>query len=99
MASFFAKTSYAAYLTHHWVAYLIFAAFGIERSLKTFSGVATTVASLAATFGLCALSYRYFERPLIEFSHRRFRFAKSPVREAVRGGQASSLGRDEATMS
>jgi peptidoglycan/LPS O-acetylase OafA/YrhL len=77
MASFFAKTSYCSYLTHHWIAYGIFAALGVERTLRTFSGVATTIASFAATFCLCALSYRYFEKPLIELSHRRFRFSKS----------------------
>lgn len=73
--------------------------FGIERSVKTLSSVAATVASFVATFGLCALSYHYFERPLIEFSHRRFRFAKSPIIEVVRAGQASVLGQDEATKS
>jgi len=74
VASFFAKTSYSAYLTHHWVAYLVFAALGIERTVRTFSGIAATLASVVATFGLCALSYRYLEKPLIEFAHRRFRF-------------------------
>ena len=59
---------------HHWVAYLVFAARGIERTVRTFSGVAATLASAAVTFGICALSYRYLEKPLIEFAHRRFRF-------------------------
>jgi peptidoglycan/LPS O-acetylase OafA/YrhL len=74
VASFFAKTSYSAYLTHHWVAYLVFAALGIERTVRTFSGIAATLAAAVVTFGLCALSYRYLEKPLIEFAHRRFRF-------------------------
>jgi peptidoglycan/LPS O-acetylase OafA/YrhL len=74
VASFFAKTSYSAYLTHHWVAYLVFATLGIERTVRTFSGMAATLAAAAVTFGLCALSYRYLEKPLIEFAHRRFRF-------------------------
>jgi peptidoglycan/LPS O-acetylase OafA/YrhL len=74
VASLFAKTSYSAYLTHHWIAYLVFAALGIEHTVRTFSGGATTFAAFVATFGLCALSYRYFEKPLIELAHRRFRF-------------------------
>ncbi|MGA7804139.1 acyltransferase family protein [Bradyrhizobium sp.] len=72
--SFFAKTSYAAYLTHYWVAYLVFAVLGVAHVVSTMSGAATTLASFAVTFGLCALSYAYFERPLIELAHRRFRF-------------------------
>jgi hypothetical protein len=68
------KTSYSAYLTHHWVAYLVGVALGIERTLRTFSGGAATLASAAVTFGLRALSYRYLEKPLIEYAHRRSRF-------------------------
>jgi peptidoglycan/LPS O-acetylase OafA/YrhL len=74
LASFFAKTSYAAYLTHHWVAYLVFAALGVAQSVRTASGIATTFVSFVVTFALCALSYFYFERPLIKLAHRRFRF-------------------------
>ena len=81
VAAFFAKTSYSAYLIHHCVAYVLFAALGIERTVRTFSGIATTVAAFAATFGLCALSYRWFEKPLIELGHRRFRLLKSPISE------------------
>ncbi len=95
VASFFAKTSYSAYLTHHWVAYVLFAAFGIERTFKTFSGIATTFASFFATFALCALSYRYFEKPLIELSHRRFRFLKFPISEPIWGAPASPSRKDE----
>jgi peptidoglycan/LPS O-acetylase OafA/YrhL len=47
---------------------------GIERTVRTFSAMAATLASVAVTFGLRALSYRYLEKPLIEFAHRRFRF-------------------------
>jgi peptidoglycan/LPS O-acetylase OafA/YrhL len=79
VAAFFAKTSYSAYLTHHCVAYVLFAALGIERTVRTFSGIATTVAAFAATLGLCALSYLWFEKPLIELGHRRFRLLKSPI--------------------
>ena len=92
-ASFFARTSYSAYLTHHCVAYILFAAFGIERTLKTFSGVAMTFAAFVVTFALCELSYRYFEKPLLEFGHRRFRFsgnADQPIaRVAVTGAGAA----------
>ena len=97
VASFFAKTSYSAYLTHHWVAYIIFAALGIERTVRTFSGVATTFASFVATFSLCALSYRYLEKPLIELSHRRFRF--SAINEPICGDQTSVQERRAAVKS
>lgn len=94
VASFFAKTSYSAYLIHHWIAYVVFAALGIERTFRTFTGVATTAASFVVTFGLCALSYRYFEKPLIELSHRSFRFLRSPISETARCKQAASMGND-----
>jgi len=99
VASFFAKTSYSAYLTHHWVAYVIFAAFGTERTVRTFSGVATTIVAFVVTFSLCALSYRYFEKPLIELSHLRFRFLKSPTGENIRADQTSVLEQDRAAQS
>ena len=77
VASFFAKTPHSAYLTHHWIAYVLFAALGVERTFRTLSSVATTAAAFVTTFALCALSYRYFETPLIEISHRRLRFLES----------------------
>ena len=79
VAAFFANTSYAAYMIHHVVIYLLFAAIGITRTMTTLSGVALTGAACVLTFAICALSYRYFERPLIAFGHRRFPFHKPPI--------------------
>lgn len=99
VSSFFAKTSYSAYLVHHWVAYVVFATLGIERTFRTLSGVAGTFASFVATFGLCALSYHYFERPLIELSHRRFRFLKSSANGKFRSEQVSGFVQAKAVKS
>ena len=74
-ATFFARTSYAAYLTHHVVVYLLFAVLHEPRTIKSLAGISLTFGALVLTFGLCALSYRYFERPLLDFAHRRFSFA------------------------
>jgi peptidoglycan/LPS O-acetylase OafA/YrhL len=71
-----ADWSYASYLIHHWVAYLIFGKLGVTRTLTNFSGSLTTALALAVTFALCAISYRFFERPLNQYAHRRFAFAE-----------------------
>jgi peptidoglycan/LPS O-acetylase OafA/YrhL len=71
-----ANWSYASYMIHHWVAYIVFAELGVARTLTTISGVFTTALALAVTFGLCAVSYRVFERPLNHYAHRRFTFAE-----------------------
>jgi peptidoglycan/LPS O-acetylase OafA/YrhL len=72
--AFFAKTSYCAYLTHHLVAYFIFASLHANRTMTTLQGAILTAISVATTFALCALSYYYFEKPLIGFGHRSFTF-------------------------
>ena len=72
--AFFAKTSYAAYLTHHVIAYLTFVIADQPRTVTTLSGVGLTIASFLATFGLCAFSYRYFEEPLLRYGHNKFKF-------------------------
>ncbi|WP_342709183.1 acyltransferase [Bradyrhizobium sp. B124] len=74
VANFFAKTSYAAYLTHHVIVYLLFAVLHQPRTVESLAGLSLTFSALALTFALCALSYRYFERPLLDFAHRRFSF-------------------------
>jgi peptidoglycan/LPS O-acetylase OafA/YrhL len=78
-AAFFARTSYCAYLTHHWIAYLVFGALGVVRTIDTFAGCALTAVSFIATFALSAASYRWMERHLIRFGHRRFSYDKAPV--------------------
>jgi peptidoglycan/LPS O-acetylase OafA/YrhL len=79
VAAFFAKTSYAAYMVHHVVIYILFAATGQARTLTTLSGVAVTGTAVVLTFAICALSYRYFEMPLIAYGHRRFSFGKPTI--------------------
>jgi peptidoglycan/LPS O-acetylase OafA/YrhL len=79
VAVFFAKTSYAAYMIHHVVIYILFAVTGEARTLTTLSGIAMTGIAVVLTFAICALSYRYFEMPLIAFGHRRFSFGKPTV--------------------
>jgi peptidoglycan/LPS O-acetylase OafA/YrhL len=76
VGAFFAKTSYAAYMVHHVVAYGLFEATREPRTLTTLSGITTTGAAFVLTFAICALSYRYFEAPLIAYGHRRFSFGK-----------------------
>ncbi len=78
-AAFFAKTSYAAYMIHHIVAYFLFAAMKEPRTMTTLSGIALTGAAFVLTFAICALSYRYFEAPLIGYGHRKFSFGKPAV--------------------
>jgi peptidoglycan/LPS O-acetylase OafA/YrhL len=74
VGSYFAKWSYASYMIHHWVAYVVFALLGVRRTVTTVSGISTTALSFAVTFFLCALSYKFLERPLISYAHRRFSF-------------------------
>jgi len=79
-ARFFAQTSYAAYLTHHVVAFIVFAVLHVERSMATWSGLAATALSFGLTFALCGLSYRLLERPLIALGHARFGYGSAPPR-------------------
>lgn len=74
-----ANWSYASYMTHHWVAYFVFALLHVNRTLTTISGVATTALAFVATLSFCALSYKFFERPLNQYAHRRFVFGKTKV--------------------
>jgi peptidoglycan/LPS O-acetylase OafA/YrhL len=73
-ARHFANWSYASYMIHHWVAYLMFAALGVTRTLTTLAGISTTAICFVLTFGLCAVSYRLFELPLNRYAHGRFFF-------------------------
>lgn len=74
IAAHFARWSYASYMTHHCVAFLLFAAFRVPRTMTTASGVAMTVVAFVATFALCALSYRFLEKPLIQRAHVKYDF-------------------------
>ncbi len=71
-----ANWSYASYMSHHWVAFLVFGLVGVPRTLTTISGAATTALAFIATLGLCAVSYRWLERPLVRYAHQRFIFER-----------------------
>jgi peptidoglycan/LPS O-acetylase OafA/YrhL len=81
VARHLANWSYASYMFHHWVAYLVFVAVGANRTMTTLAGAGTTALSLAATLVICALSYRSLERPLNRFAHQHFEFA--PIRKSA----------------
>jgi peptidoglycan/LPS O-acetylase OafA/YrhL len=84
VAAFFAKTSYAAYMIHHLVVYIVFAIVKEPRTLTTLTGIGWTAFAFVLTFVICALSYNYFEKPLIALGHERFSFGRTK----------SVLGRD-----
>ncbi len=76
-AAFFARISYALYLTHGFVLVLVFLAAKYDnRTILTWHGIVLTVCSLAISIAICSASYRFIERPLIQMAHRKFRFAE-----------------------
>ena len=88
----FARRSYASYLIHHWVAYLVFSGLAVTRTMTTPSGIAATGLAFVITFTLCAISYRFLEKPLILYAHPRFTFGReqnvlSPIREGSLNAQ------------
>jgi peptidoglycan/LPS O-acetylase OafA/YrhL len=76
IARHLANWSYCSYMIHHWMAFLIFQELRVSRTMTSISGGLTTLLALVATFGLCALSYRFFERPLLRWAHERFQFGR-----------------------
>jgi peptidoglycan/LPS O-acetylase OafA/YrhL len=75
-ALFFARISYAWYLTHVSIALLISVTFHVSRDLSTWQGLAVAACSLALSTAICWLSARYLEMPLIRFAHRRFQYRR-----------------------
>ena len=76
-AAFFARISYALYLTHGYVLILVFLAAGHDRhGILTWRGAALTLCAFAISVAICAASYRFIEGPLIKSAHRRFSFDK-----------------------
>jgi peptidoglycan/LPS O-acetylase OafA/YrhL len=76
-AGFFARISYALYLTHGSVLILVFlvAKYNLHTIL-TWEGAALTVCAFAISVSICSASYRFIEAPLIKMAHRKFRFGK-----------------------
>jgi peptidoglycan/LPS O-acetylase OafA/YrhL len=84
VARHLANWSYCSYMIHHWVAFLIFQELRVNRTMMTATGASTTALALVATFGLCALSYRFFERPLLQSAHERFQFGRARPASVLR---------------
>lgn len=74
--------SYGMYLYHLWV--MLLAAVALDR-LGLGSAVALFVPTLLLTAAVAEMSYRFFERPIIDFSHR-WR-GRSPVNGGSAHGQ------------
>jgi peptidoglycan/LPS O-acetylase OafA/YrhL len=77
---FFARISYALYLTHIVVLSLVFIGFRSPQNLNTWKGIALTGLSFLVSIVACELSYRILERPMIEFAHGKFTFSGSKAR-------------------
>ena len=74
-AAFFARISYALYLTHGYVLILVFLAAGYnQHGILTWQGIALTLCAFAISIALCAASYRFIEGPLIRRAHQKFSF-------------------------
>ena len=75
--------AYGVYIIHQGVNDLLhWAVFHRQPLHDGFAPWLVTAASVAVTYGLASLSWKYFENPLISFSYRRFTYkravAKSP---------------------
>jgi peptidoglycan/LPS O-acetylase OafA/YrhL len=75
-AAFFARISYALYLTHSYVLILVFLAAGYGHTILTWQGAALTGCAFAISVAICCASYRFIEAPLIRMAHRKFSFDK-----------------------
>jgi peptidoglycan/LPS O-acetylase OafA/YrhL len=75
-AAFFARISYALYLTHTYVLILVFLAAKSSATVTTWYGAALTILAFAISILICIASYRFIEGPLIRMAHRKFKFGK-----------------------
>jgi peptidoglycan/LPS O-acetylase OafA/YrhL len=83
-AAFFARISYALYLTHTSVLVLVFSAARYhEPSMLTWHGAALMICAFALSVAICAASYRLIEGPLIAMAHRKFSFDKRETKLAI----------------
>lgn len=74
LAAFFARISYALYLTHGYVLVLVFLAVRYDRTILTWQGFALMTCAFAISVAICAASYRLIEGPMIRMAHRKFSF-------------------------
>jgi peptidoglycan/LPS O-acetylase OafA/YrhL len=75
-AAFFARISYALYLTHGCVLILVFLAARTGRTILGWKGDALTICAFAISVAICAASYTLIEGPLVRMAHRKFNFCK-----------------------
>ncbi|HEX3358176.1 MAG TPA: acyltransferase [Tepidisphaeraceae bacterium] len=75
-AAFFARISYALYLTHGYVLILVFVLARHDRTILTWRGLALTICAFAISVAICSASYRFIEGPLIRMAHRKFSFGE-----------------------
>ena len=78
-AAFFARISYALYLTHGYVLVLVFLAVKYERTILTWQGLALTTCAFAISVAICVASYRFIEGPMIRTAQRKFNFDESKM--------------------
>jgi peptidoglycan/LPS O-acetylase OafA/YrhL len=63
--------SYGVYLLHEQVLGLLFGCLqGHEPHINSLADAMVTVLALAITFGLAALSYYFFEKPILRYGHK-----------------------------
>ncbi len=74
LAAFFARISYALYLTHGYVLVLVFLAVKYERTILTWQGLGLTTCAFAISVAICVASYRFIEGPMIRTAQRKFNF-------------------------
>jgi peptidoglycan/LPS O-acetylase OafA/YrhL len=74
-AAFFARISYALYLTHGCVIALAFMAAGVEaRTILSWQGAALTALAFAVSVAISEASHRLIEKPLIGWAHGKYPF-------------------------
>jgi peptidoglycan/LPS O-acetylase OafA/YrhL len=78
-AEFFAKISYALYLVHICVALSLSLAFGVSREVSTWSGLLLAASAFVVSVGICWLSFKFLEGPLIKMAHQRYRYENEAV--------------------
>jgi peptidoglycan/LPS O-acetylase OafA/YrhL len=81
----FGQLSYGIYLFHAAVGGLLHGAFGRNTlQIRTLSDAGISILALCITVVLAAISYHFFERPILRFGHR-FQYSRKPEREASVG--------------
>ena len=76
-AAFFARISYALYLTHGYLLILAFLATnGYRPTILTWQGAALTICAFAAAVAISSASSLLIEGPLIGMAHRKFSFGE-----------------------